>query len=85
MVRKHRLSIADMYCQGILFEKDYTKAADLYEKEAHQASGETDLILYYMYLEGAGFEQNKDLANKYLIRAAIKGNTKAKSILRNKM
>ena len=77
-----RLNLADMYYRGVIFEQDYSKAAELYKDLTYTCDATIDFRLYQMYSKGQGFEKDLDAANYYLKRSATRGNCDARLLLK---
>lgn len=71
------VTLADMYYEGVLFEQDYKKAAELYLKTLYLLDGVRDYRLYVMFSKGLGVKKDEKQARKYLKIAAAKGNKDA--------
>ncbi len=76
-----RLSLADMYYEGVVFEQDYAKAAELYLSMPYILSTDKCFRMYQMLKDGIGVEKNEEEAQKYLKRAAARGHREARRIL----
>lgn len=64
-------NLAYAYRNGVGCEKDEKKAIELYKKSAANGSGYSARNLYYYYYNGdGGVARDKELAKKYLLRAA---------------
>ena len=76
-----RLALADMYYEGLLFEQDYKKAAEIYCKLSYALDMTRCYRLHLMYRDGIGVDKNAEKADIYLRRAAIKGHRQARKTL----
>lgn len=64
-------NLAYAYINGIGCEKNEKKAVELFKKATKNGSGYSARNLYYCYWNGnGGVERDKDLAKKYLLKAA---------------
>ncbi len=77
-----RITLADLYYKGLVFQQDFNKAAELYSGLTYTCNADVDLRLYYMYHNGQGFEKNENKALGFLKRSAIRGNLDANRILK---
>ncbi|MBR4227353.1 MAG: SEL1-like repeat protein [Candidatus Methanomethylophilaceae archaeon] len=73
-----RMSLGDMYYEGILFGQDYSKAAEMYEDCSYMLDANRCYRMYLMYENGKGVEKNPETAKKYLLRAAHRGHKESR-------
>ncbi|EPP9703219.1 tetratricopeptide repeat protein, partial [Acinetobacter baumannii] len=60
--------------------QDYKKAFEWYSKAAQQENDEAQFTVGMMYYKGEGVQQNNELAEKWLRKAAENGNKDALSL-----
>ena len=77
-----RLTLADYYYRGMVFDQDLGKAAELYKDLTYCCDAAADYRLYLMYRDGIGMEKDVDKARFFLERAARRGNVNARSVLK---
>jgi TPR repeat protein len=70
-----------MYYEGVLFEQDYKKAAEIYSKLSYALDMNRCYRFYLMCRDGIGMEKNAEKAEIFLRRAAIKGHREARRAL----
>jgi len=77
-----RLTLADLYYKGTVFDQNLEEAANLYTTLTYCCNADIDYRLYLMYHNGMGFDKNDEEAMKYLKRSAARGNLDARMELR---
>jgi len=73
-------SLATIYYEGLLGEKDFNKAFDWYMKSARQGNSGAQNYLGVMYMAGQGIEQNNVIAYAWAKLAAEQGRESAKKL-----
>lgn len=76
-----QLDIAEMYLQGIAFEKDASKAAHWFQKAAEQGNPPAQHTLGLMYENGTGVQKDIEEAIAWYLEAAEQGYAKAQTCL----